>query len=181
LRGLPDEPARLRGLAEIVHRTDPGPGGFYDDLGQPGRQPHLVPGPGFDSDPASLQSPLLSISSQPDLPYSWMTFAETLNETPLQMRYTGLDRAASYKVRVVYAIEAPRPRVSLEANGMEIHPFLAKPAPPAPLEFDIPAAATAGGELTLTWRREPGVAGNGRGCQVAEVWLIRQPAAAGVR
>ena len=45
-----DEPgaaaaARRRGAA------DPGPGGFYDDLGNPSCQPHLVRGPGFDADP----------------------------------------------------------------------------------------------------------------------------------
>src|SRR2546427_514255 len=42
------------------------------------------------------------------------------------------------------------------------------------IEFDIPAKATAGGELTLTWQREPGLGGNGRGCQVSEVWLIKK-------
>jgi hypothetical protein len=48
-----------------------------------------------------------------------------------------------------------------------------KPWPPRPLEFDIPAEATAAGELSLIWNREPGLGGNGRGCQVAEVWLFK--------
>jgi hypothetical protein len=26
----------------------------------------------------------------------------------------------------------------------------------------------------LNWTQEPGAGGNGRGCQVAEVWLIKQ-------
>jgi hypothetical protein len=42
------------------------------------------------------------------------------------------------------------------------------------VEFDLPLAATAKGELTLVWTREPGLGDNGRGCQVSEVWLIRQ-------
>jgi hypothetical protein len=42
-----------------------------------------------------------------------------------------------------------------------------------PVEFDIPAEATQGGELRLTWSRPAGLGGNGRGVQVAEVWLIR--------
>jgi len=33
---------------------------------------------------------------------------------------------------------------------------------------------TAGGQLELRWSREPGLGGNGRGCQVSEVWLIRR-------
>ena len=44
----------------------------------------------------------------------------------------------------------------------------------SPLEFDIPREATAGGSLSLKWFGTPGLGGNGRGNQVAEVWLIRQ-------
>jgi hypothetical protein len=43
-----------------------------------------------------------------------------------------------------------------------------------PLEFDIPPAATAGGNLELTFSKEPGLAGNGRGLEIGEVWLIRK-------
>ncbi len=46
IRKLPGEPARLAAISAIVHWTDPGPGGFYDDLGNLTRQPHLVRGPG---------------------------------------------------------------------------------------------------------------------------------------
>ena len=34
--------------------TNPGPGGFYDDLGNPLRRPHLVLGSAYDKDPAFL-------------------------------------------------------------------------------------------------------------------------------
>ncbi len=44
IRKLPEEEERLRHIEEIVHWTDPGPGGFYDDLGNLLRQPHLGPG-----------------------------------------------------------------------------------------------------------------------------------------
>jgi hypothetical protein len=49
-----------------------------------------------------------------------------------------------------------------------------KPQPVRPVEFDIPRAATSGGELNLSWYGEAGLGGNGRGCQVAEVWLIKK-------
>ena len=42
-----------------------------------------------------------------------------------------------------------------------------------PLEFDVPAKATRDGTLDLDFTTE-GIRGNGRGCQVAEVWLIRK-------
>jgi hypothetical protein len=60
-------------------------------------------------------------------------------------------------------------------DNLEIHPLIAKPSPYQPLEFDIPPAATASGELTLTWSAEPGLGGNGRACQVSEVWLSKKP------
>jgi len=43
-----------------------------------------------------------------------------------------------------------------------------------PLEFDIPQGATSDGELNLSWSQAPGSRGAGRGCQVAEIWLIRK-------
>ena len=175
LRRAPEEIERLQGIDEIVNWSNPGPGGFYDDLGNPGRQPHLVRGPGFDQDPAFLESSLVSFSYNPSLPVSWWTFAESLNDAPLQMRYTGLDRAAQYRIKVVYAGESPKARIRLTADdNIEVHPLIPKPTPVRPLEFDIPAAATADGELNLSWRREPGMGGNGRGCQVAEVWLSKK-------
>ena len=48
-----------------------------------------------------------------------------------------------------------------------------KTIPPKPLEFELPPETTKSGELTLDWFREPGLGDNGRGCHVAEVWLIK--------
>jgi hypothetical protein len=175
IRKLPGEAERLEAIGAIVHWADPGPGGFYDDLGDLTRQPHLLRGAGFEKDPAFLQSSLVSFTYRAGERSSWWTYAESLNDAPLQMRYTGLDPAARYKIRVVYAGDSPKTRIRLVAgNNVEIHPLIEKPFPVRPVEFDIPAAATAGGELTLSWYREPGLGGNGRGCQVAEVWIIRK-------
>jgi len=46
------------------------------------------------------------------------------------------------------------------------------------IEFSLPAEATKSGKLDLTWTSEPGLGGNGRSCQVSEVWLIREGAPA---
>ena len=61
IRKLDDEPARLKEIAAIVNWTDPGPGGFYDDLGNPSRQPHLLPGESYANDPMFLRSPMTGI------------------------------------------------------------------------------------------------------------------------
>jgi hypothetical protein len=91
------------------------------------------------------------------------------------VRYNSLDPAASYKVRVVYTGDMFQVRVRLAANeSIEVHPFLLKPRDMTPLEFEIPREATRSGTLNLSWHVEPGRGGNGRGCQVAEVWLIKK-------
>ena len=51
---------------------------------------------------------------------------------------------------------------------------MAKPMPIAPVQFDVPVAVTADGALVLEWNLTPGAGGAGRGCQVAEVWLMRK-------
>jgi hypothetical protein len=175
LRRMPDESERLKELDRIVHWTDPGPGGFYDDLGNPARQPHLLRGRGYRADPAFWESSLVGFASDRTLRGSWWTQAESLFDAALEMRYQNLDRGARYKIRVVYGGDSPRVRIRLMANDrIEIHPLISKPMPVRPLEFDVPGEATATGELTLSWSREPGLGGNGRGCQVSEVWLIRK-------
>ena len=155
-------------------RTDPGLGGFYDDFGDPKRQPHLDRGPGWDKDPGFDESPQCAFSLRGGTtPRAWWHHAETHYETPLRARYAGLDPAAAYRVRVVYATQEGR-KVRLTAgDGHEVHGFLGRPF--EPVEFDVPAAATAGGKLTLTWTPESGAGGPGRGCQVCEVWVLKKP------
>ena len=174
---LGDEAERCRRVAALLAREDPGPGGFYDDLGDPRSQPHLVLGPGWRDDPGFYRSPLVGYGfrgrgAEGKVPRAWWHHAETLYDQPLQMRYTGLDPSASYRVRAVYGRERPGATLRLEAEGREVHGPIERPY--EPLEFAIPREATADGELTLTWTGVPGRGGSGRGCQVAEVWLIRE-------
>ena len=134
-------------------------------------------GPGFETDPAFLSSAHVGFADHLDGPVAWWHHAASLQDAPLQLRYTGLDPAARYKVRVVYGGETPLQKIGLSAGEneeVEIHPLIQKPFPIRPIEFDIPREGTARGELTLTWRRQQGLGGNGRGCQVSEVWLMKK-------
>jgi hypothetical protein len=173
-RELPD-PDRRRSIRELLTRTDPGPGGFYDALGIPALSPRLLSGPTFEEDPAQLQSVRRSLLDREDLPLTARAFAETLYERPLRMRYEGLDHNARYRLRITYSGDAPQQFVRLAtAEGTELHPLMAKPDPTQPLELDVPPALTADGTLELHWTGAPRRGGNGRGCQVAEVWLLRK-------
>ncbi|MBI3413790.1 MAG: hypothetical protein HY043_00500 [Verrucomicrobia bacterium] len=185
LRRLDSEAARLKGIAEIVNWTNPGLGGFYDDLGNVAYQPHLVRGSGYDRDPAFLESSRVDfeewdvVDKGDEKPagavrYSWLDHAESLFDAPLRMHYANLDSTAQYRLRVVYGGDSPRKKICLIANDkVEIHPFIQKPFPFQPLEFDVPREATRRGELDLSWFGEPGQGGNGRSCQVSEVWLLK--------
>ena len=186
IREIKSEPARLAALDEIVNWTNPGPGGFYDDLGNPARQPHLVRGAGFGEDPSAFALPRsdfeedLVLDDDDPKPMgsrrvSWMDHAEILYDGVLRMHYDGLDPKARYKLRVVYAGDNPERLMRLTAGeNIEIHPLIKRAFPYKPQEFDIPPDATARGQLELAWRGQPGLAGNGRNCQVAEVWLIKK-------
>jgi len=77
-----------------------------------------------------------------------------------------------------YAPPGPAVLASLPEPQAGPHPSLeddpaAKALQSVLAQFDIPAAATAAGSLTLEWQPSPQEAGNGRFVQVSEVWLVR--------
>jgi hypothetical protein len=182
---------RLRAIDALLNWTNPGPGGFYDDLGDPSRQPHLVRAGDYAADPGFLETPAVGFHYQRNWRQSWCTHVDGMYETPVSMRYNNLDPQAHYKLRVVYGGDASRAKVRLEAlvpgakvpagtvttqlggTTGEIHPLIPKPQPVRPVEFEIPQNTHRDGTLTLTWYGEPGRGGPGRGCQIAEVWLVK--------
>ena len=175
IRALTDDTQRLQRINQIVHWTDPGLGGFYDDLGDPRHRPHLIAAHTFDEDPGRMSSVRMGLDVDAPGRMIWRRFSETLYDTPLEMSYTGLDPAATYRVRITYGPDAKAVPISLTANGnIEVHPPIMRPVPNQPVEFDISQAATAGGSLKLTFRCPAGLGSNGRGCQVCEVWLIKK-------
>jgi hypothetical protein len=176
IRALGSEQERLREIAALVNWSNPGPGSFYDDLGNPSAEPHLVRGPGYPSDPAFFRTALDGIADRtPDQGWrlSATSYAGALYEHALELRYTGLSASAHYRLRVVYAGEDYTLPITLTANGrFLVHGPHLRTTNPELDEFTIPADATRGGVLDLKWTRPDGVGGGGRGLQVAEVWLL---------
>ncbi len=163
---------QARALVRIARWEDAGPGGFYDDLGNASAEPHLVRGEGWAKDPGFLRSAQDEFGAMAKgYRLSWGSQASTLYGTPLEMLYTGLDPNARYRLRVVYNGRF-RATMRLVANdSIEIHGAVRGTQPPSVMEFDIPPAATRNGILRLKWELI-----DGRGCQVAEVWLVRADA-----
>lgn len=183
IRKMDDPMAQIAAVHSLLFRTDPGPGGFYDQLGNVSNRPHLVLGPKSRKDADFRQSPQIGFLYpdvlQDKVPIAWKCWAGSLYDAPLTMQYRNLDPKMQYKVRVVYM--GRRFKIGLMANDtIQIHPYIGEIAPgerhrlqlPAPQDFPIPQEATANGELKLSWTREPGLGGSGTGCNVAEVWLI---------
>jgi len=156
-------------IRRIVGWQDPGPGGFYDNLGQRWSEPHLVPGPGWEADPGFVVSPQDEFGGADDGRLSWQCQAQTLFGTPLRMRYEGLHPQAWYRLRITYAGRYHGSAVLIANGTHQVHGALGQSDPIAPVEFDLPHALTAGGTLELEWRRA-----SKRGIQVAEVWLLRR-------
>ena len=123
IRKLETEAARQSEIDAIVNWTNPGPGGFYDDLGDPLRRPHLVMGSAYDKDPAFLHGPQTGFDWEPTWRRSWCRHAGALFDQPLRMHYDGLDREASYRLRIVYTGDMFQVKVRLVADeSIEVHP-----------------------------------------------------------
>lgn len=202
--GLEDREQQLAALNEIVHWKDPGPGGFYDDLGAPGGDRHVVYQQTWEEDPSACHSPRVEFpnykadpetireargstdeanasfkeertrnapptSGRQELRMSWVSQMVSNYGTPFKMRYEGLDPNASYRLKATYAGRY-RPTMTLTVNETySIHGPVAQPDPLWPVEYYLPREATRGGVLELEWDLV-----EGRGCSMAEVWLIME-------
>jgi len=178
IRGIDSEKKRLDAIEKITDWKNPGPGGFYDDLGDLGNQPHLVHRKTYEDDPGFLSSPYVGFTvgdRTKDWRVSWQRYMQADYNNPLKMHYKNLDPTAQYIVKVVYGGDDFDVKIRLTADGdIPVHSYIKKSLPLKPMSFEVPRSATKDGELTLTWNQEMGIGGNGRGCQVAEVWLLKK-------
>lgn len=183
------EEQRLAEIHQMLHRTDPGPGGFYDKLGSPDSWSKIKAKKSWQEDPMSLESPRVSFGvglkgvewvdeivakgfEGQTTPLAWMEQINTLYFTPLEMEYTDLDPSATYSLRIAYTGRF-RSKIKLEANRVQIHDYIRMGTQPL-FEFPLPKEVTRTGKVTLTWNCAQNDKGEGeRGSQVAEVWIIR--------
>lgn len=187
---LNNEPERLAAIDKMLHRTDPGPGGFYDNFGSPSAWKHVKAQKTWAEDPGSLESPRVSFGvglTREDwvheivakgfegqtTPLAWMNQINTLYDTPLQMEYDNLDTHSQYTLRIAYTGRF-RSNMKLVADGVSIHGYIRMGTKPM-FEFALPKEITKDGKVEFTWTCGDDDKGEGeRGSQVAEIWLIRK-------
>ena len=159
------EAERAAVIRAAVDYEDPGPGGFYDDPGVPGRAPHLVNGCAFGE---------TGFSSANRISQRNMAFT-TDEKEGVAFEYEGLDPKASYRVKLSlvrpsylprYAAFQPQKTESIFAGDVCLAKDLELPLEKAEFfEYDIPPSVTRDGTLRLWVQKSAGV-GEGPNPQV---------------
>jgi hypothetical protein len=184
IRALSHEPQRIAALKRAIDWENPGPGGFYDDLGKPSARPHLVADSDALADPEFRAHPVRTHTVRTGGPLenwraAWWDHMSAFYGSAVEVAYEGLDPAAHYRVRVVYVPAILPSEIRLEANGkFPIHPAinpgkLNPNEPPRPREFDVPEEATSEGRLRLRWTVDPNAGELAGFAQISEIWLIK--------
>ncbi|TLV01555.1 hypothetical protein FEN17_13660 [Dyadobacter luticola] len=183
---LTSETEKISEINQMLRRTDPGPGGFYDHFGDAESWYRVVPGVGLEKDPGSLESPRIGFGvglvgeewvdeiqatgfKGQITPRSWMKQAKTLYDQPLKIKYDNLDPKATYRIKISYTGRF-RSRMKMTTDDdLTIHDFIQTGHQPT-FEFNVPKQANADGSITFIWNCGEGE----RGSQVTEIWLIKQ-------
>lgn len=172
--------------SRIVNYEDRGPGGFYDNPGQPNGAPRMISGWAFgDGIFSDANRP-----SQRDMAFT------TDEDRGVTFRYKDLDPNAEYRVRLTLVRPRYLPRFgkfqqqtsqSIYADETALVENLVLPEYESEFfEYDIPKFTTADGELLLWMKKQPkvgeGLASDvsiwrntgGWGTLVSEVWLMQK-------
>jgi hypothetical protein len=178
-------------LSQIVDYDNPGEGGFYDNLGTYNVAPNVVFGYPYDHGQPYV-SQMLSEGNRA----SQRTMHFTQNEDQgVTLHYSNLDTKAPYKVRFTfvrpwyqerYATRMNQKRQTIYADDVPIAKDVELPLQMSDFfTYDIPAKATADGDLTIRLERSADVAhgdrvsveqwrnSGGWGTLASEVWLIK--------
>ncbi|SHF26211.1 hypothetical protein SAMN05444274_104217 [Mariniphaga anaerophila] len=173
IKNTSGEPEQLQMVYEILNRTNPGPGGFYDNLGTEASFSRVKAKKKAEEDPGTHFYPRRNyIRGVVPMPVSWKVQMATLYEEPLVLVYENLDPNSEYKIRINYTggIGRGQSKMKLIANGEYIvHDFIDTEGKPIQ-EFNLPKEAYSEGKMELSWTCGKGE----RGAPVAEVWIIKK-------
>ena len=170
IKMLSDERAALGQLERLRSWEDPGPGGFYDDVGHVGRSPRVVRVELTSDDPFVRSGPAPHFSWEQEGKSRKRLSWQSSLRWPLAIVYERLDSQASYALRL-NGIGDAKPRIDGETVAAKSYGRALGELK----EYEVPAAAVADGRLVVTfdpideshlnWRQHS---------RLSEAWLIRK-------
>ncbi len=155
VRELPTEAAKRASLTEIANWETPGPGSFYDDIGNEGLSPH--------TEMDDRDEPMFWWLDQG---MSRLRLSSQTTMWPRKLSYEGVDPASRYKVKTGGQGKSLLSIDGMPASGQKIGDFF---------EFEVPAEALRDGRLELTWEipKDESHLNWRQHSRLAEVWLLR--------
>jgi len=183
---MPSEPAKVARLDVLAHWEHPGPGSYYDDIGDLAKSPHLVRGPELNTDPlvpvrgTAFPGLVWDQGGYSRLRLSWQGSMRLG-----QMLYENIDPDGQYTIRV-----NGRGEMSLYVNQKKVEPASEseKPRPggdavpprqrfvPEFTDFPIPRELLKDGRILVDWSDPNAPRGPQPrfGTYVTEVWLLKK-------
>jgi len=171
IRGFSSETEKVQRLDLIATWEHPGPGSYYDDVGNTAKSPHVLRSEVVVTEPGEEAHPEPTYwwwdSGRSRARLSWQT---SMN-WPLALVYEGLDPDATYTVRLTGYNES-----LLRMDGVRVKPTLDGKEMGQFKEFPVPPEYIQDRKLVLTWDQpDEGQLNWRHKSRLAEIWLLKQP------
>jgi hypothetical protein len=171
IRAMGSEEQKRQRLEEIRTWEDPGPGSFYDDVGNVAKSPHVVRGESWNTDPLLVRNPTPGFWWWDDgfsrQRLSW----QVSMDWPLAVRYEQIDPNAAYVIRITGYGEA-----LTRINQQRVTPTIYGRGIGEIKEFPVPGEAVRSGQITVTWDVPNEAHLNWRQqSRLTEIWLLKKP------
>jgi hypothetical protein len=171
IRTMPTEAEKIARLNVLATWEHPGPGSYYDDLGNAAKSPHVLRSEEVFTEPGEEAHPEPTLwwwdNGKSRARLSWQTSLDW----PIGVVYEGLDPAANYTVRLTgyhqSLLRMDGERVLPTADGQEMGEFK---------EFAVDPKFIADRKLVLTWDApaDEGHLNWRQRSRLAEVWLLKR-------
>ncbi len=167
VRAMESEQAKLQRLEEIRTWENPGPGSFYDNVGNIAKSPHVVrgkTGSGTSRDPEPTHWWWDEGFSRQRL--SW----QVSMDWPSAVTYERIDPNGDYVIRSTGYGEA-----LTRINGQRVTPTLYGKGIGEIKEFPVPREAVRSGQIVVTWDQPEETGLNWRQqSRISEIWLLKR-------
>jgi hypothetical protein len=170
IRSMATDEEKRRRLQELAAWENPGPGSFYDSVGNIARSPHVVRADIKPSSPTTISEPGITFwwwdQGKSRARLSWQA-----TSWPIAMIYGGLPEGGRYVVQSTGYGQA-----LLRINGERVAPTLDGREIGEKKEFPVDPKFLKEGKLVLTWDRptDEGRLNWRQHSRLAEVWLLKK-------